>query len=124
MEIAETVRSGEAPQPFDLMLVVKVLCIVLITIKLTRMFCRRSSHFERIVAKLSMPYYSCFDAFSLKELRQHVQVIRNTIFNRCVPLPHFIARLHGRLSHRVTIDETRNSTIYFYQSDSPAALLA
>lgn len=102
MEIAE-VSHSDSTRSVDLMLIVKVLCLVLITIKLTRMFRKQTSHLERVVSKLSLPYYECFDDFTNKELKQHIQVIRNTIFNRRAQ-PQMMMRIHSRNTKKVQIN--------------------
>ena len=121
MDLVKTVGSDNSLS-IDLMLIVKILCLVLITIKLTRMFYRRSNNLEQIVSKLSMPYYQCFDELSPTELNQHVEVIRNTILNRCVQLPQMLQRMHTRFHRKVTIDEKRNRTCYFHEDQATSTI--
>jgi hypothetical protein len=39
-------------------MVMKALCLILITVKLTRMFAKKSNLIERTVSKVTLPYYN------------------------------------------------------------------
>jgi hypothetical protein len=110
MEIVSLERPTS--KTIDILFIIKVLCLVLITIKLTRMLCKRANQLERIVSKLSMPYYNCFDTMTQKDIQAHVQTLRNTILNRCIAI-HNVPHRHNKSSKHVSF-EIRKNIIYSY----------
>ena len=56
----EVKMPSAAASSFDFMLVVKVLSLLLILIKLSRILIKRPTRLETTVSKLALPYYNIF----------------------------------------------------------------
>lgn len=100
----------------DFVVVMKALCLVLITVKLTRMLAKKGNLLERTVSKTSLPYYNLFEELTQEELRLLVLTIKNTIDNIRVA-PPLVSVRPRRGSKRASFAVSRNTT-HLYEGSS------
>ncbi len=78
----EVKMPSAAASSFDFMLVVKVLSLLLILIKLSRILIKRPTRLETTVSKLALPYYNIFGQMKDEDINLLVETIRNTLANQ------------------------------------------
>ena len=78
----EVKTPSAAASSFDFMLIVKVLSLLLILIKLSRILIKRPTRLETTVSKLALPYYNIFQQMNDEDINLLVETIRNTLANQ------------------------------------------
>jgi hypothetical protein len=95
-------------------MVMKALCLILITVKLTRMFAKKSNLIERTVSKVTLPYYN--NDMTQEDLKLLVVTIKNTIDNIRVA-PPLVSFRFRRGNKKASFAINRNTQhVYLKQS--------
>lgn len=81
----------------------KILLIILVTIKLMKMMHKRPNELERLVCKISMPYYEIYHGLSEEDKDLLTVTIRNTLENRTT-VPSYSRITYRRNKKSVSFD--------------------